>query len=67
MDVVALSVRWLDDKTFILIEKVRTNNISPPRRYLYKVQSVNQHYLKLTQIWTGWGDSKDDIIGYYFK
>ena len=66
-DPLPLRVKWLDDKTFILIEKVRTNNISPPRSYLYKVQSVNQHYVKLTQIWTGWGDSKDDTLGYYFK
>ncbi len=66
-DPLLLQVKWLDDKTFILIEKVRTNNISPPRSYLYKVQSINQHYVKLTQIWTGWGDSKDDTLGYYFK
>ncbi len=66
-DPLALRVRWLDDKTFILIEKVRTKNISPPRSYLYRVQSLNQHYVKLTEIWTGWGDSKDNTLGYYFK
>ena len=66
-DPMPLRVRWLDDKTFILIEKVRLNETSPPRSYLYKVKSVNQHYVELTQIWTGWGDSKDDTLGYYFR
>lgn len=66
-DPLHLRVRWLDDNTFILIEKVRLNETSPPRSFLYKVKSVNQHYVELTQIWTGWGDSKDDTWGYYFR
>ncbi|MBJ9905104.1 hypothetical protein KTJ16_19865 [Acinetobacter bereziniae] len=66
-DPMPFRVRWLDDKTFILIEKVRLNETSPPRSFLYKVKSVNQHYVELTQIWTGWGDSKDDTLGYYFR
>lgn len=66
-DPLLLRVKWLDGKTFILIEKVRTNNISPPRSYLYRVQSINQHYVKLTQIWTGWGDYRDTSVSYYYK
>jgi len=66
-DPLHLRVRWLDDKTFILIEKVRLNETSPPRSFLYKVKSVNQDYVQLTEIWTGWGDSKDDTLGYYFR
>ncbi len=66
-DPLHLRVRWLDDKTFILIEKVRLNETSPPRSFLYKVKSVNQDYVQLTEIWTGWGDSKDDKLGYYFR
>ena len=66
-DPLHLRVRWLDDKTFILIEKVRLNGTSPPRSFLYKVKSVNQDYVQLTEIWTGWGDSKDDTLGYYFR
>jgi len=64
-DPLPLRVKWLDDKTFILIEKVRTNEISPPRTYLYRVHSFNLDHVKLTQIWTGWGDSRDDTLGYY--
>lgn len=66
-DPMPLRVRWLDDKTLILIEKVRLNETSPPRSFLYKVKSVNQDYVQLTEIWTGWGDSKDDTLGYYFR
>ena len=66
-DPMPLRVRWLDDKTFILIEKVRLNETSPPRSFLYKVKSVNQDYVQLTEIWTGWGYSKDDTLGYYFR
>ena len=66
-DPLHLRVRWLDDKTFILIEKVRLNETSPPRSFLYKVKSINQDYVQLTEIWTGWGDSKDDTLGYYIR
>lgn len=66
-DPLHLRVRWLDDKTFILIEKVRLNETSPPRSFLYKVKSINQDYVQLTEIWTGWGDSRDDTLGYYFR
>ena len=66
-DPMPLRVRWLDDKTFILIEKVRLNETSPPRSFLYKVKSINPDYVELIQIWTGWGDSKDDTLGYYFR
>ena len=66
-DPLHLRVRWLDDKTFILIEKVRLNETSPPRSFLYKVKSINQDYVQLTEIRTGWGDSKDDTLGYYFR
>ena len=66
-DPMPLRVRWLDDKTFILIEKVRLNETSPPRSFIYKVKSINQDYVQLTEIWTGWGDSKDDTLGYYFR
>ena len=66
-DPLHLRVRWLDDKIFILIEKVRLNETSPPRSFLYKVKSINQDYVQLTEIWTGWGDSKDDTLGYYFR
>ncbi|OUY09184.1 hypothetical protein [Acinetobacter populi] len=66
-DPLPLRVRWLDDKTFILIEKVRISNMSSPRSFLYKVKSINKDYVQLTQIWTGWGDLKDDTLGYYLK
>lgn len=66
-DPLQLRVKWLDDKTFILIEKVRTNNISPPRTYLYRVKSYKKKGVDLTDIWTGWEDYKDTSVSYYYK
>jgi len=66
-DPLPLRVKWLDDKTFILIEKVRINNISPPRTYLYRVKSYKKNGVDLTDIWTGWGDYKDTTVSYYYK
>lgn len=66
-DPLPLRVKWLDDKTFILIEKVRTNDISPPRTYLYRVKSYQKNGVELTDISTGWGDHKDTTISYYYK
>lgn len=66
-DPLLLRVKWLDDKTFILIEKVQINNISPPRTYLYRVKSYKKNGVDLTDIWTGWGDYKDTSVSYYYK
>ncbi len=66
-DPLPLRVRWLDDKTFILIEKVRKNDISPPRTYLYRVKSYQKNGVELTDISTGWGDHKDTTVSYYYK
>lgn len=66
-DPLLLRVKWLDDKTFILIEKVRINNISPPQTYLYRVKSYKKNGIDLTDIWTGWGDHKDMNISYYYQ
>lgn len=48
-----LRVKWLDDKTFILTEKVRTNTTFPPRNFLYRVKSYQKGGVELTQIWLG--------------
>lgn len=63
------SSKWLVDKTFILIEKVPTNKILPPRTYLYRVKSYQKNGIDLTDIWTGWGggDHKDTTVSYYYQ
>lgn len=59
-----LRVRWLDDKTFILFEKDRTNDISPPRAFLYQVQKANNLKVTLSEIWTGWNQYPDEKVIY---
>ena len=63
----AFRVRWLDSNTFILIEKNQSNETSPPRTFLYRVQSINGKRVKLTEIWTGWSDFKDETLTYILK
>lgn len=41
-------VKWLDNRTFVLIENQRVNNISPPRVFIYKIKSVNGKKVVLT-------------------
>lgn len=62
-----LRVRWLDGKTFILIEKDKVSTDTPPRTFLYRVKNVNGNKVVLTEIWTGWGDFKDSNSTYTVK
>lgn len=62
-----LRVRWLSKNTFVLIEKNRPNDISPPRTYIYEVKSINGKKVTLNEIWTGWNDFKDDETVYLIK
>lgn len=56
----ALKVKWLDSKTFILIEKNQRDETSPPRTFLYRIKNLNGSKVSLTEIWTGWNDFKDN-------
>lgn len=63
----ATKLKWIDGDSFILIEKNRLNETSPPRTYLYKVKSVNGNKAVLTEIWTGWNNFPDENISYIIK
>lgn len=60
-------LRWIDNNTFALIEKNRTNDSSPPRVYLYKVKSLVGNKVVLNEIWTGWNNLPDDETTYTVK
>ena len=60
-------IKWIGDNTFILIEKDRVNDSSPPRTYLYKIKSIQNNNATLISIWTGWNDFKDDVEKYNIK
>ena len=59
-----LRVKWLSEDTVLLIEKNPSGQTSPPKTFVYQVRSVKK-VVVLTQIWTGWGEYKDQ--DYYFN
>lgn len=65
--VLQTKLKWIDDKSFILIEKNRPNETSPPRTYLYKIKSVNGNKVVLTEVWTGWNNFPDEDHTYTIK
>ena len=62
-----LRIKWISDNTFILIEKDKVNDTSPPRTYLYKIKSIKNNNATLVNMWTGWGDFKDEEEKYIIK
>ena len=55
-----LNIKWLDNRTFILIEKEQDEERNcPPRTFLYKVASVTDTKVILEEIWTGWNATPD--------
>lgn len=60
-------LKWVDDKTFMLIEKNKMDNVRPPRLYLYRVESIKGDKVFLIDIWTGWGDLSDTKVTYTMK
>lgn len=60
-------LKWINESTFVMVEKNKTNDTSPPRVYLYKVKSIKGNQVVLTEVWTGWNDLPDDDITYTIK
>ena len=60
-----LRVKWLNEDTVLLVEKNPGGQATnPPKTFIYQVKSFKKVAV-LTQIWTGWGDYKDQ--DYYFN
>lgn len=57
-------VKWLSDDTFVMIETEKSNDTSPPRVYISKIKSVKGNKVVISDIWTGWGNNKDEDITY---
>lgn len=60
-------LKWISDDTFMLVEKNKTNESSPPRVYLYNIKSVKGSKVVLNEIWTGWNNLPDDDVTYTIK
>ena len=63
----ALRARWLDGNTLLLIEKNRSNDVSPPRTFVYKIKAISGNKATLTEVWTGWGKYADSNTTYSIK
>lgn len=59
-----LRVRWLNADTVLLVEKNQQGQTGMPKTFVYQVKSVKK-VVVMTQVWTGWGDYKDQ--DYYFN
>lgn len=55
-------VRWIDNSTFFLVDTERTNEVCPPRNYIYKILSFDGITLKVLDYWSGWGNLKDSVL-----
>lgn len=60
-------LKWINESTFMMVEKNKPNETSPPRVYLYKVKSIKGNQVVLTEVWTGWNDLPDDETIYTIK
>lgn len=57
-------VKWLSDDTFMMVESEKSNDTSPPRVFVSKIKSVKGNKVVIKDIWTGWGNQKDEEITY---
>jgi hypothetical protein len=61
-----LRLKWIDESTFIAIEKDRTEDKLPPRVYVYKILISNNNKLVLQEFNTSWNPTaKDEKITLY--
>lgn len=57
-------VKWLSDDTFMMVETEKSNDASPPRVFISKIKSVKGDKVVISDVWTGWGNQKDEEITY---
>lgn len=57
-------VKWISPRVFILIEKNRLDEQSPPKSYVYVVEAIRGKHVMLKSVWTGWGNYADDTTRY---
>ncbi len=60
-------LEWISPDTFIMVEKSRPDDTSPPRVFISKVKLIKGKEVVLTDIWTGWGKSRHEDTAYTIK
>lgn len=52
-----MRIKWLDNQTFVLIDKNQNEETQcPPRNNIYRVISADNKKVVLEEVWTGWND-----------
>ena len=62
-----LRVKWLNDNTAVLVEKVQKNKSAPPRVFVMQFQSLSGNKVTVKDVWIGWGAYPDQIQKYTIK
>lgn len=57
-----LRATWLDNNTFVTVEKEKVQENCPPIVDVYKIISFDGKILKLKSYWTGWEKQPEKII-----
>jgi hypothetical protein len=62
-----LRIKWVDENSFLAINKFQISKNCPPRVEYYKVVSNNGKQLVLKSVWTGLNEYKDQLITFNKK
>lgn len=65
MDPDTMSIKWIDESTFITKFSKKTNKDCAPVIGVLKVVSYNDGKLVLKDYWTGWNDRKDELSTFH--
>lgn len=65
MDPDTMSLKWIDESTFITKFTKKTNKECAPVIAVLKVVSYDDGKLVLKDYWTGWNDSKDEVSTFH--
>ncbi|CAB1208396.1 hypothetical protein [Acinetobacter bouvetii] len=63
----AWRITWLSPEIFVMTEVIRPNDISPPRNDIYKIMSIQNKIVTVTNYWTGWGNQKPEVQKFRIK
>lgn len=63
----AWRITWIAPEIFVMTEVIRPNEISPPRNEIYKIMSIQNKTVTVTNYWTGWGNHKPELQKFRMK
>lgn len=63
----AWRITWIAPEIFVMTEVIRPNETSPPRNEIYKIMSIQNKTVTVTNYWTGWGSNKPELQKFRMK